>query len=172
MRLSFLVTSLAVATVTPFSSAFCPASVLHRPAFSKTTRTTTAVFSTTTEFDLNAYILSKLPSIEKALDESVVSDQAETEKICQAMKYSLMAGGKRIRPVLCLAACEMFAGSDEKAMPAAVALEMIHTMSLIHDDLPAMDNDDLRRGKPTCHVSCDWRCYCCCYRYCYYRYFC
>jgi len=70
------------------------------------------------------------------------------------MSYSLMAGGKRIRPVLCIAACEMFAdGSQEKAMPTAVALEMIHTMSLIHDDLPSMDNDDLRRGKPTCHVS-------------------
>ena len=68
------------------------------------------------------------------------------------MKYSLMAGGKRIRPILCLAACEMFGGSDKVAMPTAVALEMIHTMSLIHDDLPAMDNDDLRRGKPTNHV--------------------
>jgi geranylgeranyl diphosphate synthase type II len=63
-----------------------------------------------------------------------------------------MAGGKRIRPVLCLAACEMFGGNDNIAMPTAVALEMIHTMSLIHDDLPAMDDDDLRRGKPTNHV--------------------
>ena len=67
-----------------------------------------------------------------------------------------MAGGKRIRPVLCIAACEMFGGSQETAMPTAVALEMIHTMSLIHDDLPSMDNDDLRRGKPTNHVSM-WR---------------
>lgn len=63
-----------------------------------------------------------------------------------------MAGGKRIRPILCLAACEMFGGEESTAMPTAVALEMIHTMSLIHDDLPSMDNDDLRRGKPTCHV--------------------
>lgn len=69
------------------------------------------------------------------------------------MAYSLMAGGKRIRPVLCIAACEMFGGTQETAMPTAVALEMIHTMSLIHDDLPSMDNDDLRRGKPTNHVS-------------------
>lgn len=68
------------------------------------------------------------------------------------MKYSLMAGGKRIRPILCLASCEMFGGSESSAMPTAVALEMIHTMSLIHDDLPAMDDDDLRRGKPTNHV--------------------
>merc|ERR1719454_1356548 len=63
-----------------------------------------------------------------------------------------MAGGKRIRPVLCIASCEMFGGPQEAAMPTAVALEMIHTMSLIHDDLPSMDNDDLRRGKPTNHV--------------------
>lgn len=63
-----------------------------------------------------------------------------------------MAGGKRVRPVLVLAACEMFGGNDNIAMPSAVAVEMIHTMSLIHDDLPAMDNDDLRRGKPTNHV--------------------
>lgn len=69
------------------------------------------------------------------------------------MSYSLMAGGKRIRPVLCIAACEMLGGHQDTAMPTAVALEMIHTMSLIHDDLPAMDDDDLRRGKPTCHVS-------------------
>lgn len=63
----------------------------------------------------------------------------------------MLAGGKRVRPVLCLAACELVGGSVEQAMPAAVAMEMIHTMSLIHDDLPAMDNDDFRRGKPTCH---------------------
>jgi len=85
----------------------------------------------------------------------LVSTEPQTAKIIESMKYSLMAGGKRIRPVLCLAACEMFhpEGSWEPAMPAAVSLEMIHTMSLIHDDLPAMDNDDLRRGKPTNHVS-------------------
>lgn len=106
-----------------------------------------------TEFDLNQYITDKLPHIEKALDESLVSTEPQTDKIIESMKYSLMAGGKRIRPVLCLAACEMFSGKYETAMPAAVSLEMIHTMSLIHDDLPAMDNDDLRRGKPTNHVS-------------------
>jgi geranylgeranyl diphosphate synthase type II len=63
----------------------------------------------------------------------------------------LLAGGKRLRPILCLAACELADGDAERAMPTAVALEMIHTMSLIHDDLPAMDNDDLRRGRPTSH---------------------
>jgi len=76
----------------------------------------------------------------------------QTDKICESMSYSLMAGGKRIRPVLCIATCEMFGGTEEVAMPTAVALEMIHTMSLIHDDLPSMDDDDLRRGKPTNHV--------------------
>ena len=69
----------------------------------------------------------------------------------EAMAYSLTAGGKRIRPVLLLAACEMAGGNAEDALPFACALEMIHTYSLIHDDLPAMDNDDLRRGKPTSH---------------------
>ncbi|KAF7828815.1 geranylgeranyl pyrophosphate synthase, chloroplastic-like [Senna tora] len=67
------------------------------------------------------------------------------------MRYSLLAGGKRVRPILCIAACELVGGREETAMPAACAVEMIHTMSLIHDDLPCMDNDDLRRGKPTNH---------------------
>jgi len=71
------------------------------------------------------------------------------------MKYSLMAGGKRIRPVLCIAATEAVGGKPPAVLPAACALEMVHTYSLIHDDLPAMDNDDLRRGKPTCHVAFD-----------------
>eukprot|EP00543_Licmophora_paradoxa_P011219 CAMPEP_0202458290 /NCGR_PEP_ID=MMETSP1360-20130828/24066_1 /ASSEMBLY_ACC=CAM_ASM_000848 /TAXON_ID=515479 /ORGANISM="Licmophora paradoxa, Strain CCMP2313" /LENGTH=316 /DNA_ID=CAMNT_0049078763 /DNA_START=155 /DNA_END=1105 /DNA_ORIENTATION=+ len=111
-----------------------------------------AVEAVETKFDLDAYLLSKKGPIEAALEASVVSKEPETKKICESMLYSLMAGGKRIRPVLCLAACEMFGGTEEQAMPAAVALEMIHTMSLIHDDLPSMDNDDLRRGKPTNHV--------------------
>lgn len=69
------------------------------------------------------------------------------------MRYSLLAGGKRIRPILVLATTEMFGGNIVSAMPTAVAVEMIHTMSLIHDDLPAMDNDTLRRGQPTSHVK-------------------
>lgn len=71
------------------------------------------------------------------------------------MKYSLMAGGKRIRPVLCIAAAEAVGGKADEVLPAACAIEMIHTYSLIHDDLPAIDNDDFRRGKPTCHVAFD-----------------
>ncbi len=73
------------------------------------------------------------------------------DMLMKAMSYSLEAGGKRLRPVMLLAACEMAGGQDEIALPFACALEMIHTYSLIHDDLPAMDNDDLRRGKPTNH---------------------
>lgn len=90
--------------------------------------------------------------VEDALDKSLTVTDPNVKKIIESMKYSLMAGGKRVRPILCLAAAEMFGGSEDIAMPAAVAMEMIHTMSLIHDDLPAMDNDDLRRGKPTNHV--------------------
>ena len=73
------------------------------------------------------------------------------ERLLEAMRYSLEAGGKRLRPVMLLAACEMAGGDAELALPFACAIEMIHTYSLIHDDLPAMDNDDLRRGKPTNH---------------------
>lgn len=108
--------------------------------------------ATTTSFDLDTYLKSKKAVVETALDKSLTATTPRVDKIIESMKYSLMAGGKRIRPVICLAACEMFGGNDDIAMPTAVALEMIHTMSLIHDDLPAMDNDDLRRGKPTNHV--------------------
>ena len=72
-------------------------------------------------------------------------------EVAEAMKYSLFAGGKRIRPYIVLSFCRLFGGKDEAALPFAAALEMIHTFSLIHDDLPCMDNDDLRRGKPTNH---------------------
>ena len=97
-----------------------------------TSRATVADEETSTSFDLNEYLLSKKDAIENALEESVKSTMPETDKICESMAYSLMAGGKRIRPVLCIAACEMFGGKQEQAMPTAVALEMIHTMSLIH----------------------------------------
>lgn len=76
---------------------------------------------------------------------------AAPEPLLGAMRYSLLAGGKRLRPVLLLASCEMAGGTVEEAMPYAVSLEMIHAYSLIHDDLPAMDNDDFRRGRPTNH---------------------
>jgi geranylgeranyl diphosphate synthase type II len=79
------------------------------------------------------------------------SESAGTDGLVDAMQYSLLAGGKRIRPVLCLATAEGLGREPEEMLPAAAALELIHTYSLIHDDLPAMDDDDLRRGRPTCH---------------------
>ncbi len=77
------------------------------------------------------------------------------ERLREAMNYSLLAGGKRLRPVLCLSSASLFGLSAEKVLPFACALEMIHTYSLIHDDLPAMDDDDLRRGRPSCHKAFD-----------------
>ncbi|MBD3880554.1 polyprenyl synthetase family protein [Phormidium tenue FACHB-886] len=100
-------------------------------------------------FDLSAYLSAQQVQVESALDASIALTYPE--KIYEAMRYSLMAGGKRLRPILCLATCELMGGTTEMAMPTACALEMIHTMSLIHDDLPAMDNDDYRRGKLTNH---------------------
>jgi len=105
-------------------------------------------------FELTVYIDKKNQQINVAL-EKILHASIPSEPIVEAMKYSLMAGGKRIRPVLCLAAAEAVGGKPQAVLPAACALEIVHTYSLIHDDLPAMDNDDLRRGKPTCHVAFD-----------------
>ena len=79
------------------------------------------------------------------------TNDAPQKKLFEAMRYSLLAGGKRLRPVMVLAFCELCGGNAENALPFAAALEMVHTYSLIHDDLPCMDNDDYRRGKPTNH---------------------
>ena len=106
-------------------------------------------FQIDTTFDLSTYLVERKAIVEKALDSSI--SIVYPEKIYEAMRYSLLAGGKRLRPILCLAACELSGGNIEMAMPTACALEMIHTMSLIHDDLPTMDNDDYRRGKLTNH---------------------
>jgi len=100
-------------------------------------------------FDLSTYLVEQKKAIEVALDSAL--PVIYPEKIYEAMRYSLLAGGKRLRPILCLASCELAGGTAEMAIPTACALEMIHTMSLIHDDLPAMDNDDYRRGKLTNH---------------------
>lgn len=105
-------------------------------------------------FDLNAYLTEHNKRINRALV-SLLETADKADRILEAMTYALMAGGKRIRPVLCLAATEAAGGDPEDAMPAACALEMIHTYSLIHDDLPAMDDDAMRRGKPTCHTAFD-----------------
>jgi geranylgeranyl diphosphate synthase type II len=90
--------------------------------------------------------------VEAYLEQLRFSDLAATNGLDEAMRYSLLAGGKRIRPVLCLAAARSAAGDPAEVLPAAAAIELIHTYSLIHDDLPAMDDDDLRRGRPTSHV--------------------
>ena len=100
-------------------------------------------------FDLSAYLAQRQTVVEAALERAIPITYPD--KIYEAMRYSLLAGGKRLRPILCLATCELAGGTVEMAMPTACALEMIHTMSLIHDDLPAMDNDDYRRGKLTNH---------------------
>jgi len=101
------------------------------------------------EFNLSAYLATQKTEVEVALEGAIALTYPET--IYESMRYSLLAGGKRLRPILCLAACDLVGGTGAMAMPTACALEMIHTMSLIHDDLPAMDNDDFRRGKPTNH---------------------
>ncbi len=101
------------------------------------------------EFDFTAYLAKARDRVEAALDHALGPERPN--HLREAMRYSLLAGGKRLRPILCLAACELTGENSDKAMPTAVAIEMIHTMSLIHDDLPAMDNDDLRRGRPTNH---------------------
>ena len=100
-------------------------------------------------FDFSAYLAKTREVVEQSLDAALGPERPESLR--ESMRYSLLAGGKRLRPILCLAACELVGGDASLAMPTAVALEMIHTMSLIHDDLPAMDNDDLRRGRPTNH---------------------
>lgn len=100
-------------------------------------------------FNLDEYLRDRKQEVEAALDASIAVTYPE--KIYESMRYSLMAGGKRLRPILCLAATELLGGDRVSAMPTACAMEMVHTMSLIHDDLPAMDNDDFRRGKPTNH---------------------
>jgi geranylgeranyl diphosphate synthase type II len=105
-------------------------------------------------FDLNAYFAEKIERINMAL-ESILLTSERPDRLLEAMTYSLMAGGKRFRSVLCVAAAEAVGGDLEDVLPAACALEMVHTYSLIHDDLPAMDDDDLRRGQATCHKAFD-----------------
>ena len=119
----------------------CAADTSVRPASSAS--------NGTGEFDFKQYMADRATMIDAALDASIPMQYPEI--IHESMRYSLLAGGKRVRPALCLASCELVGGSIEQAMPTACSLEMIHTMSLIHDDLPSMDNDDFRRGKPTNH---------------------
>src|SRR5690242_16483333 len=102
-------------------------------------------------FDLQSFLASKTAAVNTALDRFLPAENHKPATIHRAMRYSLFAGGKRIRPALCLAAAEACGGKESDAVPLACAVECIHTYSLIHDDLPAMDDDDYRRGKLTNH---------------------
>jgi geranylgeranyl diphosphate synthase type II len=101
--------------------------------------------------DLKAYLSSRQKQIDRALDRYLPKESTRPVTIHKAMRYSLFAGGKRLRPILTLAAAEACGGTVARALPLACAMECIHTYSLVHDDLPSMDNDDFRRGRPTCH---------------------
>ncbi|XP_057971086.1 geranylgeranyl pyrophosphate synthase 7, chloroplastic-like [Malania oleifera] len=103
-------------------------------------------------FHFESYMAEKAARVNQALDKAVPPTTQHPTKIHEAMRYSLLAGGKRVRPILSIASCELVGGDEALAMAVACAVEMIHTMSLIHDDLPCMDNDELRRGKPANHV--------------------
>ena len=102
-------------------------------------------------FNLQQFLTTRAKAVNAALDKFLPSDKTRPVTIHKAMRYSLFAGGKRMRPALCLAAAAACGGREADALPLACAVECIHTYSLIHDDLPAMDNDDFRRGKPTNH---------------------
>jgi geranylgeranyl diphosphate synthase type II len=103
--------------------------------------------------DLRRYLQEKKEMVDSALERYLPKKEELTSNLHKAMQHSLFAGGKRIRPILSIASFEAVGGKGEKIIPFACALEMIHTYSLIHDDLPAIDNDDYRRGKPTCHKA-------------------
>src|SRR5947207_11591443 len=100
---------------------------------------------------LKAYLAARQKSVDRALDRFLPKKDVPPATIHQAMRYSLFAGGKRLRPILCFAAAEACGGKISDALPLASAIECIHTYSLVHDDLPSMDNDDFRRGRATCH---------------------
>lgn len=103
--------------------------------------------------ELKPYLEEKRRLVEEALNRFFPKPEGPASNVIEAMRYSLFAGGKRLRPILCLAGTASVGGDERDALPVACGLEMIHTYSLIHDDLPAMDDDDLRRGKPTCHKA-------------------
>jgi geranylgeranyl diphosphate synthase type II len=109
------------------------------------------LFSHSRSMSLTSYRQSRQKEIDRALDRFLPKESAPPATLHKAMRYSLFAGGKRLRPILCLAAAEACGGTRAGAMPLACALECIHTYSLVHDDLPSMDNDDFRRGRATCH---------------------
>ena len=102
-------------------------------------------------FDLEVYLSEKKVVVDTALKACFPEPEGLTSDLVSAMKYSIFAGGKRLRPILCISAAEAVGGVEADVLPVACAIELIHTYSLIHDDLPVMDDDDIRRGKPTNH---------------------
>jgi geranylgeranyl diphosphate synthase type II len=156
LRLGFATTALRVAMC-------CGGSAEMHPWAKSTTQIACACFglflkqarmSSTgkrSSFDLQDFLAKRTQSINRALDRFLPSENTKPATIHRAMRYSLFAGGKRIRPALCLAAAAACGGDEADALPLACAVECIHTYSLVHDDLPAMDNDDYRRGKLTNH---------------------
>jgi geranylgeranyl diphosphate synthase type II len=121
---------------------------LHQPAHFRKLNFMSVKYS---GFDLEKFLAASTATVNRALDTFLPSEQTRPATIHKAMRYSLFAGGKRMRPALCLAAAAACGGRERDALPLACAVECIHTYSLVHDDLPAMDNDDFRRGKPTNH---------------------
>jgi geranylgeranyl diphosphate synthase type II len=105
-------------------------------------------------FDFKQYMHNQQMRVNEKLN-SLVAQTPQKSRLLSAMHYSLMAGGKRIRPILCISAASAVNEKHMNVLPVACAIECIHTYSLIHDDLPSMDNDDLRRGNPTCHKAFD-----------------
>jgi geranylgeranyl diphosphate synthase type II len=103
------------------------------------------------DVNLKSYLVTRQKVIDRALDRYLPKTNTKPATLHRAMRYSLFAGGKRLRPILCLASAEACRGKINDALPLACALECIHTYSLVHDDLPSMDNDDFRRGRATCH---------------------
>jgi geranylgeranyl diphosphate synthase type II len=101
--------------------------------------------------NLKTYLAARRRAVDRALDRFLSKENVRPATIHKAMRYSIFAGGKRLRPILCLAAAEACGGKSGVALPLACAMECIHTYSLVHDDLPSMDNDDFRRGRATCH---------------------
>jgi len=114
---------------------------------------TAETINAASEVDAREYFASSRLLVDSHLDRLIPKETAEPTRVHTAIRWSLFAGGKRFRPALLLASGQTFGARTEDLLPAACALEMVHTYSLIHDDLPSMDNDELRRGRPTCHVK-------------------
>jgi len=104
-------------------------------------------------FDLNAYMREKRHAIDRALDNHLPDSETRPRLLHEAMRYAVFAGGKRLRPILCLAAAEALENDTTRALIPAIAIEALHTYTLVHDDLPAMDDDAMRRGLPTTHIQ-------------------